>query len=687
MGEIKQLPKNVANQISAGEVVERPASIVKELIENSIDAGAENIEIKIKEGGRELIKVRDDGHGILAEDIEPAFNRYATSKIKEIDDLYSLYSLGFRGEALASISSVAEVEMLSRHKSEESGTKIKIKGGEMINKKPHASTVGTDVSVKNLFYNTPARYKYLKTTTTEFSHISRIVSAEAVASSEISFKLLHNGRRILFTPGNGDLKDTIFAVFGEEIADNLLPVDIEDRYIKLSGYIARPEYTRSSRSHELFFANGRPIYNNITAKAVEKAYSHLIDPGRKPIVFLFIKVNPILVDVNVHPAKRKVKFSRNQIIYDVIAKGIRKTLKESDPTTRIRLEQNTKQKAAEKNTENGKNNSYKNADSKNEKDVGELYSEKDLFTGSDSSQQSNNPAYPRKSIDDQESSDKDEKTDQSAENQNSLAPKGKRQSRNYTNKNYRRNNNYHIKNNFASNNDFNAAQLDTTAEKDKVFNVDDELKAGISEEVNKEYSLENTNAVEESFKFLGQIFNSYLLIETSEGLKIIDQHNAHERILFEKFSQEFNEKNNSVQSLLIPVKIELSPEEREIVRQYKNSFNDLGIDFSDFGGNTILVQEVPVLLKNKPTRNIMEDMIAELSEQGKALTAAEVEQNMIEYLACRTAVKAGKPLNRRESIKLIMDLFNTENPYRCPHSRPVMINISRNEIEKGIGRK
>ncbi len=687
MGEIKQLPKNVANQISAGEVVERPASIVKELIENSIDAGAENIEIKIKEGGRELIKVKDDGHGILAEDIEPAFNRYATSKIKEIDDLYSLYSLGFRGEALASISSVAEVEMLSRHKSEESGTKIKIKGGEVINKKPHASTVGTDVSVKNLFYNTPARYKYLKTKTTEFSHISRIVSAEAVASSEISFKLFHNGNRILFTPGNGDLKDTIFAVFGEEIADNLLPVDIEDRYIKLSGYIARPEYTRSSRSHELFFANGRPIYNNITAKAVEKAYSHLIDPGRKPIVFLFIKVNPILVDVNVHPAKRKVKFSRNQIIYDVIAKGIRRTLKESDPTTRIKLEQNAKRKASEKNDKNGGNDSYKNTSSKAEKDEGELYSEKDLFTGSDSSQQRNDRAYPRKSIADEESFDKDNKAGQSAQNKSSSAPRGKRKSRNYTNKNYRRNNNYHSKDNFASNNDFNASQSDNTAEENKVFNVDQELKAGISEEVNKEYSLEDTNAVEDSFKFLGQIFNSYLLIETSEGLKIIDQHNAHERILFEKFSLEFNEKNNSVQSLLIPVKIELSPEEREIVRQYKDSFNDLGIDFSDFGGNTILVQEVPVLLKNKPTRNIIEEMIAELSEQGKALTAAEVEQNMIEYLACRTAVKAGKPLNRRESIKLIMDLFNTENPYRCPHSRPVMINISRDEIEKGIGRK
>src|SRR6056297_3894226 len=339
MGVIKQLPQNVANQISAGEVIERPASIVKELIENSIDAGAENSEIKIEDGGRELIKVKDDGHGIQADDIESAFNRYATSKIENIDDLYSLYSLGFRGEALASIASVAEIEMISRHQDSDQAVKIKLKGGEILDKKPVGSTIGTEIIVRDLFFNTPARYKYLKTTTTEFSHISKIVSAEATANSDLSFKLYHNGRQILSTPGNGKLKDTIYAVYGSEIAENLIPIDIEDRYIKLSGYLCRPELSRSSRSHELFFVNGRPIFNNLTAKAVETAYSQLIDPNRRPIVFLFIKVNPILVDVNVHPAKREVKVSRSQIIFDVIKKAVRNTLKENDPTTRIKLNQ------------------------------------------------------------------------------------------------------------------------------------------------------------------------------------------------------------------------------------------------------------------------------------------------------------------------------------------------------------
>jgi len=626
MGVIKQLPQNVANQISAGEVIERPASIVKELIENSIDAGAKNIEIRIEDGGRELIKVKDDGHGILADDIESAFNRYATSKIEDIDDLYSLYSLGFRGEALASIVSVAEIEMISRHQDSDQAVKIKLKGGEIIDKKPVGSTIGTEITVRDLFYNTPARYKYLKTTTTEFSHISKIVSAEATANSDLSFKLFHDSRQILSTPGNGKLKDTIYAVFGGDIAENLIPIDIEDRYIKLSGYLCRPELTRSSRSHELFFVNGRPIYNNLTAKAVETAYSKLIDPGRKPIVFLFIKVNPILVDVNVHPAKKEVKFSRSQIIFDVIKKAVRNTLKENDPTTRIKIKKDHSLEADRDQTE-------------------ENIERDQLFN-------------------------QNKKSSYNSAKQNNYSKTGSyKQSKG----NYQKNINY---------------------EDDKSYNPDlkssenkKDFRQLIRENENQEYSLENVEAEESYFKFLGQIFNSYLLIETDQGLKIVDQHNAQERILYERFYAEYNKKDKASQSLLMPVKIELSAEEREIVHQYEAEIKKIGIDFSDFGNNTILIQEVPVLLKNMSTRNIIEELIAELAEAGKAKSAAEVQTNMLEYLACRSSIKAGQPLTKNESIQLIKDLYKTENPYRCPHSRPVMINISREEIEKGLGRK
>jgi len=661
MGIIKQLPQNVANQISAGEVIERPASIVKELIENSIDAGAKNIEIRIEDGGRELIRVKDDGHGIEADDIESAFNRYATSKIEDIDDLYSLYSLGFRGEALASIASVAEVEMISRHQESEQAVKIKLKGGEIIDKKPAGSTVGTEIVVRDLFYNTPARYKYLKTTTTEFSHISKIVSAEATANSDLSFKLYHDGRQILSTPGNSKLKDTIYAVYGSEIAKNLIPIDVEDRYIKLSGYLCRPELSRSSRSHELFFVNGRPIFNNLTAKAVETAYNKLIDPGRRPIVFLFIKVNPILVDVNVHPAKREVKFSRSQIIFDVVKKAVRRTLKENDPTTRIKLQQNSDFKQsnkdqAEENLERSK-----------------LFSKENEQTNPQSEQ--NNDAEEKNKEDNQFENKNNNSANRSHSKNltNNYSNKNKykgSKTNNYTKKDYQKNINYGTGKN----------QQNNISEQKKEF------EQIIEVDQNQEYSLADVEAEESYFKFLGQIFNSYLLIETDQGLKIVDQHNAQERILYEKFYAEFNNKDQASQSLLLPVKIELSAEEREIVRQYEAEIREIGIDFSDFGNNTILIQEVPVLLKNKSTRNIIEELIAELAEAGKAKSAAEIQKTMLEYLACRSSIKAGQPLTKRESIQLIKDLYKTENPYRCPHSRPVMINISREEIEKGLGR-
>jgi DNA mismatch repair protein MutL len=652
MGVIKQLPQNVANQISAGEVIERPASIVKELIENSIDAGAKNIEIKIEDGGRDLIRVKDDGHGIEADDIESAFNRYATSKIEDIDDLYSLYSLGFRGEALASIASVAEIEMISRHQESDQAVKIKLKGGEIINKKPVGSTIGTEIIVRDLFYNTPARYKYLKTTTTEFSHISKIVSAEATANSDLSFKLYHDGRQILSTPGNGKLKDTIYAVYGSEIAENLIPIDVEDRYIKLSGYLCRPELTRSSRSHELFFVNGRPIFNNLTAKAVETAYNKLIDPGRRPIVFLFIKVNPILVDVNVHPAKREVKFSRSQIIFDVIKKAVRKTLKKNDPTTRIKLEQNN------------------DSNEVNKEEAEENIDRSQLFSENNDQRKDNKSELQKSETKNQLSSEqKSSNNNYNSQSRNSNNYRGS-SSDNHSKKDYQKNINYGSQ----------EKQHNNISESKKDF------KQIIEENENQEYSLAEVEAEESYFKFLGQIFNSYLLIETDQGLKIIDQHNAQERILYEKFYAEFNSKDQASQSLLLPVKIELSAEEREIVRQYEDEIREIGIDFSDFGNNTILIQEVPVLLKDKSTRNIIEEMIAELAEAGKAKSAAEIQKTMLEYLACRSSIKAGQPLTKKESIQLIKDLYKTENPYRCPHSRPVMINISREEIEKGLGR-
>jgi len=328
MGLIKQLTENVSNQISAGEVVERPSSIVKELIENSIDAGSTKILVEIDNGGRDKVRVKDNGSGIAEDDIELAFARYATSKIEEVNDLYSINTLGFRGEALASIASVSKIKISSRTTDSMKGTYMQLNGGKVIKKEATGTQVGTDIIIEDIFFNTPARFKYLKTINTEFSHISNIVSREAMAYPHIQFNLIHNDNQVLKTPGTGNLLDIIYSIYGQEMVDMLIPIEYEENYVKLSGYIAKPEFTRSSRIYQLFFVNNRPVNNRCLNRGVDKGYYSLLPSGRYPVVVMKVKLNQILVDVNVHPTKREVQFSRDEIIENVVKKGIKASLSE-----------------------------------------------------------------------------------------------------------------------------------------------------------------------------------------------------------------------------------------------------------------------------------------------------------------------------------------------------------------------
>ncbi len=590
MSEIIQLPENVANQISAGEVVERPASVVKELVENSIDAGADRIFIDVKDGGKTWIRVKDNGSGIHGKELELAFSRYATSKIKEINDLYSLRTLGFRGEALASIASVARMEVFSKQKESKIGYQLNIEGGQYISKEVVGCPQGTEIIVRDLFFNTPARYKYLKTNSTEFGHISKIISREALAYPEINFRLVHNGQTVINTPGTGKLKDTIYKIYDKELIDNLIEIDVEDRYIKLTGYLVNPNLNRSNRTHLHFFVNQRSVYNNYLLKAVETGYQGLLPPGRHPLVFLFIKLNPILVDINVHPTKREIKFSRNKIISDVISKSIRSIIKKDKPAPEY------KTKSKEKSNPIRKNFNFNNINKSN-------YGQ--------------NSNYINK-----------EYTEENSQN-----------------KQYIVNHNY------------------------------------------KQEQTDNLVAEEYSFNFLGQIMNSYLVIEYEGELNVIDQHNAHERVLFDQLAKNYDQNENNRQALLMPLKLELTPEEKELVLFYQDELLNMGIMFDDFGGNTILIQEIPHFLKNKSTRNIIEEFISDLLEDGKISNKSKIKERMLKYLSCRTAIKAGKILHRKESLNLIKQLLKTENPFRCPHGRPIMIKLTQSEIEKGLGRR
>lgn len=592
MPDIKQLSQEVANQISAGEVVERPASVVKELVENSIDADSDRILIEIKNGGKDLIRVKDNGVGIGEENIEKAFSRYATSKIEKISDLYSLNTLGFRGEALASISSVSKLTALSKAKDNIKGVKVIYHGGKKIKKETAACPEGTDIKVKNLFYNTPARYKYLKTKTTEFGHISKIITQESLSYPDIKFNLKHNDKNVLSTPGSGKLKDAIYAIYGDDIFSKLHFLEFEDRYIKIKGYIADPSLTRSSRIHEMFFVNKRSVYSRTLSNAVESAYRGLIAKNRYPIVFLFVKLNPILVDVNVHPAKKQIKFSRNKIIKSVVKNGIKEKLNELNPAVQYKINNNNSQNKKVKNNNNTKFNFTKENTSKSEI-----------------------------------TRDKDDK--------------------------------------------------DNVKDNDKNNNIKNENKKPIKSNKTNNFKIK---------EIYGQIFYSYILVEVEDNLYIIDQHNAHERILYDNFYQKFKNNNNISQKLLTPVNLELTPAEVEILKNNEDKIKNLGFEFEYFGGNSILIQSVPEIISQKSLKNVLREIIDKLINEKSINSGADLIDEMIEFMACRSAIKADEKINKKEMENIVVDLFESSNPFRCPHGRPILIKMSREDIDRGVGR-
>ncbi|MGM0409786.1 MAG: DNA mismatch repair endonuclease MutL [Bacillota bacterium] len=614
MPEIKQLSEEVANQISAGEVVERPASVVKELVENSIDANASRILIEIKNGGKDLIRVKDNGSGIEEKNIEKAFSRYATSKIDKISDLYSLNTLGFRGEALASISSVSKLTAISKTKNEVNGTKIVYNGGKKEKKEIIACAKGTDIKVEDLFYNTPARFKYLKTTNTEFGHISKIITQEALAHPEIKFNLKHNGKDVLSTPGNGKLSEAIYSLYGKEIFDNLNYLEFEENYIKIKGYISNPSLNRSSRIHEMFFVNKRAVSSRTLSSGVEAAYRGLIAKNKYPIVFLFVDLNPILVDVNVHPAKKEVKFSRNNVIKSVIKKGIKNKLNNINPAVQYKIKNKTKN--SNKNNKISENKNIK-MDFNNNKNI---------------STNSNKYLNKNRSI------VKEEKKDISENNKEISISKNTNKSKNKNEKNY---------------------------------------------------SSENKNLCNDNFKInkiFGQVFNSYILVETNNNLYIIDQHNAHERILFDKFYKKYKNNKTLSQKLLTPVNLELTPTEIELIDQNQDIIEKLGFEIEKFGGKSILIQAVPELIADTSIKNKFREIIDNIINETKVKNNVELIEEIIEYMACRSAIKVDRILTNEEIERIVNKLFKSSNPFRCPHGRPILFKMSREEIDKGVGR-
>ncbi|MBS4535972.1 DNA mismatch repair endonuclease MutL [Clostridium sp. D2Q-14] len=614
--KIKILDDNTINKIAAGEVIERPASIVKELIENSIDAESTSITIEIKNGGKSYIRITDNGKGINPEDVQLAFLRHSTSKISSSNDLSNILSLGFRGEALASISSISMVELITKTDDNDVGKSIEIHGGILKRELDTGAPKGTTIIVKNVFYNTPVRKKFLKSDGSESAKISDIINKLAMCNPDISFNYIKDNRSILKTPGNGDIKSTIYSIYGKEYIESLIDINFQNNDdFKIQGYISKPSLTRGNRNNELFFVNKRYVNSLILSKAVEDAYSSLITINRYPVVFLYLDLNPQDIDVNVHPSKIEIKIENETKVINKIKEIIRKKLLGENLVPKINL-------------------SKENNQDKQENIIDIINTTKTVSTSS---------------IDNKEMDLSNNKYNESLSQTVDV------------DKVY--------ENNYISN--------------DNDYNGHNELN--IKNKKENEISSNNPSNNKEIFpdlNILGRVFDTYIIGEDKElnSLYMIDQHAAHERVMYEKFRKQYEEEEVIIQPLLISENLDLNHQEYQLVLNNIQLFRKLGFDIDEFGSNTIILRGVPMVFGVPDGHKLFIEILDNLNNEINNRYELKVEKIM--KMSCTNAIKAGDYIGKIEINKLISDLKNCNNPFTCPHGRPITIKITKYELEK-----
>ena len=637
MSKIKLLDTNTINKIAAGEVVERPSSVVKELVENSIDAGASTITIEIKNGGTTFIRVSDNGKGIERNDIKIAFLSHATSKINDIEDLDNIFSLGFRGEALASIAAVSQIEMITKTHSEEEGTKININGGEIIDFQEWGSVEGTSISVNNLFYNVPARRKFLKKPNIESGYISDIINKIALGHPEVSIKYINNGTTILYTSGNSDLKTVVFSIYGKDNFKKMLDINCKIYEYSLNGLIGKPELSRSNRNYQNLFINGRYIKSNIISNAVEDAYKTRLLTGKFPIYVLNLNIPPSSVDVNVHPTKLEVRFDDEDKIYEFVYNSVLDILnnnilipevsiiEEKESRTRSCNVDNIKEEYIQSSIFNNSNLNFQN--NKNSIETKKVSNEEDIFFNK-------SPILKDKTF---------SKIDQLLNDQkqnNSL--KFKEDKEEYISKNLN----------------------DNTSDCYSVKNIKEEREPFFN-----------------NYKIVGQIFNTYWIVEQNGSIFYIDQHAAHERILFEKYMNNFKNQNIVSQKLLSPEIINISEKEKTILKENKEWLLNFGFEIEIVDKNAAAIKAVPYIFNTPQNSNYFYEILDIISDKNKE-SVYDTKIHDIATAACKAAVKANDKLSFQETHKMISELLKLENPFNCPHGRPTIIEITKYELEK-----
>ena len=638
MGLIAILDDNTINKIAAGEVVDRPASIVKELVENSIDAGATHISVEIKNGGISYIKISDNGKGIAADDVEIAFERHATSKIRKESDILKITSLGFRGEALASVASIAKVTMETKTKDEHTGTRIVIEGGKTLELEEIAANKGTSITVENVFFNVPARYKFLKKDYTEAGYIEDVITRMAIIHPEISFKFVSNNKQIINTTGSGDIKLAVYNIFGKDIASELIPVEYEYKSMKVSGVIGTPKTSRSTRQYEFTYINGRFVKDKTLMTALEKAFEQNLNIGKFPFAILNLELSPSEVDVNVHPAKLEVKFEHESDVFDTIYHGVTNAL--------LDYHKRTSPFAMEIKPEV---QSVPNVDV--EKVVTNISSKSDeSFTM---------PVIPTYSVDTVDTNT--EKVQEIVPVVETTETKSEEQIPTYT---------------------YTEQVLTREVEyvgKEGILEIKD-IVDSVNEEEKKEYETKI------NYKYVGALFDTYILIEIEEKLYIIDQHAAHERLLYEQIKEMYYSKSKETQMLLIPSLVELKHNEQELVMRNKELFEETGFEIEEFGDNMIKISGVPNIGYDMDYVELFKDTLDELKMETKT-TKEEREERFLATIACKAAVKGNMKLTATEHVALIDKMVKLDRPFTCPHGRPTAYEISKYEIERRFARK
>lgn len=633
MPQINILPKEVYQLIAAGEVVERPSSVVKEMIENSVDAGAKNITVEIKNGGSTYIRITDDGCGIARSEVKKVFISHATSKIKVSDDLDKIGTLGFRGEAMASISAVAKVQLLTRTPDEEIGTRYEIAGGQELDFSDAGCPVGTTIVVADIFFNTPARMKFLKKDVTEANAVAGVVERIAVSHPEISFRFIRDGKQTLITSGNGDLKSTIYSVFGREFANSLIPVDYEINNMRVSGFVTKPSMSRKSRGMQFFFINSRLVKSQTAMAALEQAYRNSIMVGKFPGCVLNIECNSSFVDVNVHPAKIEVRFANEKPVFELVYYGVKNAIEMLDTPK----EAHFSAPRPTQTTVNGKIDFFK--------------PKEEVPTQMQFKQESNPDDFWRVASPDvvRDKSPKSEEAQNYVEESTTTAKL-----------------------------DLSKFTKPATSNEQQANNKPETLEQ--TKPLPKQEKAESVEVPD--FRLVGEIFKTYIIIEMDGDCYMIDKHAAHERMNFEalKASTEI-----ASQVLLSPVAVRLSREEYNAVLSNLDLYSKCGFAIEDFGNSTVLVRECPSILDGEDVSGLVEETASKLLD-GKTDITPEQMDWIFHSASCRAAVKAGDKTSPYEMELFVNKLLANPNIRYCPHGRPVMIKLSKYDIEKQFGR-